>query len=223
MVSATNSFPLWVPSYAPETLSNVQSLNWGLLSSWSQTHTDVFSESTFGERAAAALSKTQPTNHHLWDPAATISDCEISCNEWHAGWHFYLLTVIRTSLCCPQEAQCYPKILTEYSKQSSCLRQTCSHHRVTYTISPKFTPRLLPTSSLTWNVCIPHVSTCEKKKRAKTKIRQVSSYCWFNSYLLGKKASCKFRDLPIASLAFQFVIALAVQESLYSVLTQVSL
>lgn len=71
-----------------------------------QAHKDVFSESTLGEKTASTLSKTQPPNSNFLPPFLTMG--------YHATNGMLadtstLLTALRSSLCCAQEAQCYPK------------------------------------------------------------------------------------------------------------------
>lgn len=141
-----------------------------------------------GKKAAASLSKTQTPIcssviyrtmlllwshcHHFW--LQDIMKCKT-----HWLILFTLLIVIRTSFCCLQEAQCYPNDTYRVQQEITLpetnmilLPEWCTARL------PNLLPCLPPTALLTWNVCIPHVSTCKNlnQKRTQTKNPPISSY-----------------------------------------------
>lgn len=100
-----------------------------------------------------------------------------------------LLTGISTSLCCPQNTQCYPYD-TGRKQQALTLPETnalsCSGWCTAF--SPNLLLCLSSFHLLTWNVCMSQVSTREKKQRPKTKNPPVYSNLWFNPLSAGEKA-----------------------------------
>lgn len=181
--------------------------------------TDVFSESTFGEKAAAALSKIQPPNYNS---AATISDYRPSRHKWHAGWHFYAANNHKDFSLPSSGSTVLPK---------GCWPTTASHHPAwnKHDLTDRctaFPPESLPSPSQlprTWKICIPQVSTCEKKKEPKPKIDQSPATSGWILQWLGNEASY---SSVIYHLKFSLPVCYtprAVQSSTYSVLTQTSL
>lgn len=157
-----------------------------------QIHNDVFSESTFGEKAAAALSKTQPPNSNS---AATISDYRLSCNEWHAGWHFYFANSPKDpSLPCSGST-----VFPEGCWQSAASnRPAWNKHDLTEwcaLTAPEFVP-LSPSHFVDDLKCLyAFGSGMWKEKRAKTRNRPVSSFLWLNPSLVREWSVLQFSDL----------------------------
>lgn len=103
-----------------------------------QTHTNTFAD---------ALSKTQPPLCASTIPGMVPPLWPYCHRFWYPEMHAMLaatsilLTVLRTSPCCLQEAYCYQMILTEYSKQSPAWKQANFAVRVTmHSISENLLP-----------------------------------------------------------------------------------
>lgn len=189
----------------------------------SHRHAQMFSVKVpLGEKAEAALSKIQPPNS---TSAATISDYRLSRHKWHAGWHFYdanshkdFSLLYSRSTVLPK--RCWQSTASNNPAWTNMISQRDAQH------CPQIQSSLsLPRSqlSVTWKICIPQVSTREKKKEPKSKINQSPATSDLILHWLGNKASyspviyhSKF-SLPICYIPH------AVQSSTYSVLTQTSL
>lgn len=99
-----------------------------------------------------------------------------------------LLTVLRTSPCCLQEAYCYQMILTEYSKQSPAWKQANFAVRVTmHSISEN----LLPTPSHPFIdlkcLYFSGVNRWKEKKQSEPKLHKFPGAFWFNPSSARKK------------------------------------
>lgn len=222
MVRMTSSLLDGGPSYASVTVFKMQTRCWRL-SSLSHTgmHRCFRWKYLWGKRLRLPWAKYSHQTLLLLPPFLTTG--------YHATNDMLtdtstMLTVIRTSLCCTQGAQCYPKDAGRVQQAITLPEQTWSPQEM-HSTAPRSSPPSpsLSLLSVTWKICIPQVSTREKKKEPKSKINQSPATSDLILHWLGNKESyssviyhSKF-SLPICYIPH------AVQSSTYSVLTQTSL
>lgn len=177
-------------------LLKVPTLNWEL-SSWSQTNTHrCFSAHvTLGKRLSLLWAEcSNQTTPPLW--------CCRHCFRLRRGYHVVsdmladtstLLTVISTSLCCPQDSQCQAND-PDRVQQALTPPETNPISRSEWcTAFPECTP-WSPSHPRNWQVCVLQVSMYDKEQKTKTRNPPVFSYFWFNPVSVGGKAFYMFSE-----------------------------
>lgn len=191
MVWMTSSLPDGGPSSASVTVFKMQTRSWRL-STLSHTgmHRCFQWKYLWGERLLLPWAKYSHQTLLLLPPFLTTG--HHATNDMLAGTST-LLTVIRTSLCCTQEAQCYPKDAGRVQQAITLPEQTWSPREMHSTAS-RSTP---PSPSVISDLKNLHSSGINmwEEKRAKIKNQPVSSYVWFNPSLVREQGILQLGDL----------------------------